>query len=128
MRPRIVLLFAFLLLRFSLMPNRLAVSHASEIRAVLAAQQASWNRGDIDGFMNGYARSSATVFVSGDTSLAAGRQCVIVTRRNMPSARRMGRLNFSDLEITCSARMPRWLWVAGSLICERTIIRTDDSP
>jgi hypothetical protein len=28
----------------------------SEIRALLLAQQEAWNRGDIDGFMNGYAR------------------------------------------------------------------------
>jgi hypothetical protein len=31
------------------------------IRSVLRAQQAAWNRGDIDGFMNGYARSPSTV-------------------------------------------------------------------
>src|SRR5205085_9065291 len=30
---------------------------ASEIRAVLSAQQEAWNRGDIEGFMNGYWRS-----------------------------------------------------------------------
>src|SRR2546427_669635 len=40
---------------------------ATAIRAVMTAQEAAWNRGDIDGFMNGYARSRATVFVSGDT-------------------------------------------------------------
>ena len=32
----------------------------AEIRAVMSAQAAAWNRGDIDGFMNGYARSDAT--------------------------------------------------------------------
>jgi len=36
-----------------------------EIRAVMEAQVAAWNRGDIDGFMEGYARSNATEFVSG---------------------------------------------------------------
>jgi hypothetical protein len=40
---------------------------AAAIRAVMTAQEAAWNRGDIDGFMNGYARSQATVFVSSDT-------------------------------------------------------------
>lgn len=33
----------------------------SEIRAVLRAQQEAWNRGDIDSFMNGYARADTTV-------------------------------------------------------------------
>jgi ketosteroid isomerase-like protein len=35
------------------------------VRAVLAAQQAAWNAGDIAGFMDGYARSDALVFTSG---------------------------------------------------------------
>ena len=39
----------------------------AEIRAVIQAQQEAWNRGDIDGFMNGYARSKSTIFVSEDT-------------------------------------------------------------
>ena len=39
----------------------------TEIRSVLQAQQDAWNRGDIDGFMNGYARSASTVFISEDT-------------------------------------------------------------
>ena len=36
----------------------------TQIRSVLQAQQDGWNRGDIDGFMNGYARSASTVFIS----------------------------------------------------------------
>ncbi len=42
-------------------PNSVA-----EIQSVLSAQQDAWNRGDIDAFMNGYAQSASTVFVSGD--------------------------------------------------------------
>lgn len=33
----------------------------TEIRGIMAKQTAAWNRGDIDGFMEGYARSSTTV-------------------------------------------------------------------
>ena len=36
------------------------------VRAVIKAQEAAWNRGDIDGYMNGYAHSGKTIFVSGD--------------------------------------------------------------
>src|SRR5207302_1930115 len=39
----------------------------AQIRSILSAQQEAWNRGDIDGFMNGYARSRSTIFVSEDT-------------------------------------------------------------
>ena len=36
-----------------------------DVRAVLAAQQAAWNRGDLDGYMAGYAHSPDLVFTSG---------------------------------------------------------------
>src|SRR5262245_4223228 len=35
------------------------------IRDVLAAQQAAWNRGDLEGYMAGYDRSEELVFTSG---------------------------------------------------------------
>src|SRR5688572_18720137 len=46
------------------------------IRAVLDAQVAAWNRGDIEGFMDGYARSDDIVFISGD-SLTHGWRTVL---------------------------------------------------
>ena len=42
------------------------VQIAGEVRAVMEAQQAAWNRGDIEGFMNGYERAETTTFVSGN--------------------------------------------------------------
>jgi ketosteroid isomerase-like protein len=71
----------------------------SEIRAVLQAQQEAWNRGDIDSFMNGYARAETTVFVSGD-EVARGWQTVRDRYLKKYGDRaRMGTLTFSDLEI-----------------------------
>jgi uncharacterized protein (TIGR02246 family) len=71
----------------------------SEIRAVLRAQQEAWNRGDIDSFMNGYARDEATVFVSGD-EVRRGWQTVRDRYLSKYSDRaKMGTLTFSDLEI-----------------------------
>ena len=71
----------------------------SEIRDVLRAQQEAWNRGDIDGFMNGYARAETTVFVSGD-EVRRGWQTVrdrYLSKYNDHA--KMGTLTFSDLEI-----------------------------
>ena len=71
-----------------------------EIRAVIQAQQEAWNRGDIDGFMNGYARSKSTIFVSEDT-VTRGWQTVRDRYKKKYSDRaKMGTLEFSDLEIT----------------------------
>lgn len=73
---------------------------ATEIRGVMAAQVAAWNRGDIDGFMDGYARSEATEFVSGD-KLTRGWQVVRDRyRKKYDTREKMGRLTFSDVKIT----------------------------
>jgi ketosteroid isomerase-like protein len=71
----------------------------AQIRSVLRAQQDAWNRGDIDGFMNGYARSASTVFVSEDT-IRRGWETVRERYKKKYSDRaKMGTLAFSDLEI-----------------------------
>jgi ketosteroid isomerase-like protein len=71
-----------------------------EIRAIIQAQQEAWNRGDIDGFMNGYARSKSTIFVSEDT-VTRGWQTVCDRYKKKYSDRaKMGTLKFSNLEIT----------------------------
>ena len=72
----------------------------TQIRSVLQAQQDAWNRGDIDGFMNGYARLPSTVFISEDT-IRRGWETVRDRYREKYSNRsNMGTLTFSDLEIT----------------------------
>ena len=100
MLPRIVSLFAFLFAAVFADAEPTRGQPASEIRAVLAAQQASWNRGDIDGYMNGYARSNATVFVSGDTITRGWQTVRDHYKKKYAGAQAMGRLEFSDLEIT----------------------------
>src|SRR6266446_5737891 len=77
-----------------------AADPAAEIREILHAQQRAWNRGDIDGFMNGYARSRSTTFASEDT-VTRGWQTVLNRYKKKYSDReKMGTLTFSDLEIT----------------------------
>src|SRR5438034_2104652 len=72
----------------------------AQIRSVLRAQQDAWNHGDIDGFMNGYARSASTVFISEDT-VRRGWETVRDRYREKYSNRsKMGTLAFSDLEMT----------------------------
>lgn len=70
-----------------------------EVRAVLDAQVAAWNRGDIDGFMDGYARSAETVFVSGDTVTHGWQTVLDRYKKGYNTREKMGTLAFSDLEI-----------------------------
>src|SRR5882762_1403675 len=70
------------------------------IRAVLDAQAAAWNRGDIEGYMNGYDRSPNTEFVGAD-SITRGWQDVLDRyKKRYDTREKMGVLTFSDLEIT----------------------------
>lgn len=72
----------------------------STIRAVLDAQASAWNRGDIEGYMDGYDRSPNTEFVGGD-SISRGWQTVLDRYKQKYNSReKMGTLTFSDLEIT----------------------------
>ena len=77
-----------------------ASTSVAEIKSVLTAQQDAWNRGDIDAFMNGYARSASTVFVSQD-EVSRGWETVRDRYRVKYSDRtKMGTLTFSEIEVT----------------------------
>ncbi|WP_017930998.1 YybH family protein [Robiginitomaculum antarcticum] len=71
----------------------------TEVKAVLARQQAAWNDGDIDAFMQDYMKSDDLRFASGG-NINLGWQ---VTKdrylARYPDGEAMGVLAFSDLEI-----------------------------
>ena len=72
---------------------------SAAVRAVLEAQRDAWNRGDIEAYMDGYARSDETVFVSGD-NVTRGWQTVLDRYKKVYNSReKMGTLTFTDLEI-----------------------------
>jgi ketosteroid isomerase-like protein len=74
-------------------------SAVSEIQSVLRMQQNAWNQGDIDRFMDGYAHSRDTVFISEGT-VSRGWETVRDSYREKYSDRtKMGLLTLSDLEI-----------------------------
>lgn len=68
------------------------------VRAVIESQQAAWNRGDIEGFMDGYAREETTTFVSGDTVTRGWQTVLDRYRKRYDSRAKMGTLTFSELE------------------------------
>jgi ketosteroid isomerase-like protein len=73
---------------------------AAAIRAVLDAQRDAWNRGDIEGYMDGYDRSPRTEFVGGD-EITRGWQTVLDRYKSKYNSReKMGVLTFSEVEIT----------------------------
>jgi uncharacterized GH25 family protein len=89
---------AFSTLTFEVLPAEGAAALA--VRDLLEAQVVAWNRGDIDGFMEGYWRSEQLTF-AGANGVTRGWQAVLERyRRNYPDRSAMGRLRFSNLEVT----------------------------
>jgi hypothetical protein len=79
----------------------------AEIRAVMSTQVTAWNRGDIDGFMRGYARSDATEFISGD-KLTRGWQTVRDRyKKKYDSREKMGTSLSRSYKSRTWAAMPR---------------------
>jgi ketosteroid isomerase-like protein len=71
----------------------------TDIVAVMDAQAAAWNRGDVDGFMRGYWNSSELVFVSGANVTRGWQPTLDRYKKTYNSREKMGTLKFSDLEI-----------------------------
>lgn len=103
-------------------PHKHESRDIAAVRAVIGAQRDAWNRGDVAGYMDGYARSPNTVFVSGD-DVTRGWQTVLDRyKKNYNSREKMGTLFFSDLEITPIGT--RTAIVLGS----RRLRRANDEP
>jgi len=84
----------------ALQPNKHASNPDTAIRAVLDAQRDAWNRGDIEGYMDGYDRSEKTEFVGGD-SISRGWQTVLDRYKTKYDSReKMGTLSFTEVEVT----------------------------
>jgi beta-aspartyl-peptidase (threonine type) len=70
------------------------------IRAVLDAQVAAWNRGDLEGYMQGYTQSAELTFFSG-ADVTHGWQPTLdrYRRRYQGEGKEMGTLSFRDVTI-----------------------------
>jgi uncharacterized protein (TIGR02246 family) len=86
----------FLVCHVALAADTAATSAA---RNVLATQKEAWNRGDIDGFMQGYARSDTIRFAGGDRFNYGWQATLDSYRKGYPDAAAMGKLDFDLVEV-----------------------------
>ncbi len=72
----------------------------AKIMAVIDAQQAAWNRGDLEGYMAGYWKSPELSFYSGGT-VTTGWQPTLerYKTRYQGEGREMGHLDFSAVKV-----------------------------
>jgi beta-aspartyl-peptidase (threonine type) len=77
-----------------------AAEPVAAIRAVLDRQEADWNRGDLEAFLEGYWKSPKVVFQSGgDRHVGWEAMAQRYRKRYKAEGKAMGRLSFSKLEI-----------------------------
>jgi uncharacterized protein (TIGR02246 family) len=88
------------------------------ITAVLNAQQAAWNRGDVDAFLAGYWHSPELTF-SGSNGVSRGWDGVMARyKKNYPDLAAMGQLDFWQLEF-------RFLGPDAALVLGRWHLKRD---
>ena len=95
---------------------------AAAICAVLDAQAAAWNRGDIEGYMDGYDRSPKTEFVGADSITRGWQEVFDRYKKRYDSREKMGVLTFSDLEINVLSKD------AAMVLGRWRLKRTNDEP
>lgn len=70
----------------------------NEIQTILDRQKASWNEGNIEGFMEYYWKSDAFTFQS-DNKRFQGWEALLSRYKESYSGEKMGKLDFTDIEI-----------------------------
>lgn len=94
-----------------------SAANAAAIRQVLSDQAVAWNRGDIEGFMEGYARTDSLSFASGGNVRRGWQSTLEAYRRGYPDRQAMGTLTFSDLDVRVLSA--EWALVLGRWHLER---------
>jgi ketosteroid isomerase-like protein len=93
----------------------------AEVAAVIDAQAAAWNRGDIAGYMEGYWKSDSLLFTSGGSVRRGWQETYDKYRAAYDTPAKMGRLTFSELEFHLPS--PGAAWVFGRWELERAADR-----
>ncbi len=94
-----------------------AAAADAAIRTVLQQQVDAWNAGDVEAFMDGYARTDSLRFASGGSVLTGWQATLDRYRRSYPDRAAMGTLSFDLREVRALA--PRWALVFGAWQLDR---------
>ena len=76
-----------------------AVGQESEIRSLLQKQTEAWNRGDVEGFMEGYWKNDSLMFIGKSGITYGWQQTLDNYKKGYPDKTAMGFLTFTLIEI-----------------------------
>jgi len=111
--------FLCLLLLFISQVSFAQSSDEKEIRKILAVQTGTWNKGDIEGFMQTYWKNDSLLFI-GKNGVKWGWQAALDNyKKNYPDTVAMGKLSFDILVIKKLA--VNYYYVVGKWSLARSI-------
>ncbi len=90
-----------------------------EIHSVLMQQQEAWNRGDIEGYMRGYWKSDSLLFTSGGNIQRGWKATYEKYKKSYDTKAKMGKLDFSKLEINLLSEESAWIFGCWELKREK---------
>jgi hypothetical protein len=90
--------FLLLVLAFAV-PSRSQSKAEREILSILDRQTAAWNRGDLEGFMNGYWENDSLMYIGKNGVTYGFKPTLSNYRRNYGDTARMGKLRFDILHV-----------------------------
>ncbi|MDI6766667.1 MAG: DUF4440 domain-containing protein [Bacteroidota bacterium] len=104
--------FFFLIALYTLpLYSQNTTQEKKNILAVLELQLQAWNRGDIEGYMEGYWKSDSLLFTSGGNVQRGWKATFEKYMKSYNSKTKMGKLNFSNLEV--NLLLPESAWIFG---------------
>ena len=89
-----------------------------KIRSILAAQTVAWNRGDAEGFMQGYWKSDSLLFIGKSGVTHGWQQTLANYKKGYPDTAAMGKLSFDILSV--KQLSPDYAFVVGKWMLKRT--------
>ena len=109
--------FLFTVCLFS--QNPISVNDSIDIMNVMSYQEKSWNKGDIDSFMNGYLKSEELVFSGSGGPVYGWKATKERYFKSYPDLKTMGKLSFTVNKIKSISKDSAYL--IGEYYLKRTI-------
>ncbi|HVG13017.1 MAG TPA: nuclear transport factor 2 family protein [Flavisolibacter sp.] len=109
----------FILFALSVSLSSMAQTGVTEkaIRALLLEQTHSWNRGDIEGFMQTYWKSDSLMFIGKNGVVRGWQQTLDNYKKSYPDTAAMGQLSFDIIKVEPLA--PDRQFVVGKWMLQR---------
>ena len=91
----------------------------ADIRRLLAVQTESWNRGDVEGFMQTYWKSDSLMFIGKKGVVRGWQQTLDNYKKGYPDTAAMGKLSFDIVEVKPLSK--EYAFVVGKWMLKRSI-------